>query len=237
MHKHKLPTQFHKYAERLLKGGVYKSIPAWYPVMKAIPPGPSIIRSQLHFNEPSTTISSSNEFTATENRDSTTTNENNFIFKTSSYSQKHLRAKIPKPIKIRYEEDELRKRFYHDHPYELLIPRVLIENNNNDDISSEEEVYKSLFEAEKKHYKISGESVIKYQKFLMSTGKTKNEAYVEACNEFYKIRARQEVEERIAEEQAIVFGSKINKSEVEKTLKKEAKNLKNSNIIQILRRF
>lgn len=35
------------------------------------------------------------------------------------------------PAEMKYEEDELRKRFYHDHPWELARPRVVLESNGN----------------------------------------------------------------------------------------------------------
>lgn len=36
------------------------------------------------------------------------------------------------PVKIRYEEDQLRKEFFRDHPWELARPRVVLENSGND---------------------------------------------------------------------------------------------------------
>lgn len=41
-------------------------------------------------------------------------------------------SKIFKPIQMRYEEDELRKRFYRDHPWELARPRIVLENDGKD---------------------------------------------------------------------------------------------------------
>ena len=66
----------------------------------------------------------------------------------------------------------------------------------------------------------------------------KHEAYVEACNKFYKIRAREEVAERVAEEQALLFGAKRSQSQTERVLWLEHKNLQKSEpqvITQILR--
>ena len=36
------------------------------------------------------------------------------------------------PVNIRYEEDELRKTFFRDHPWELARPRVVLENDGKD---------------------------------------------------------------------------------------------------------
>ncbi|KAI5293802.1 mitochondrial ribosomal small subunit component, partial [Ascosphaera acerosa] len=37
-----------------------------------------------------------------------------------------------RPQELVYEEDELRRRFYRDHPWELARPRVILENRGND---------------------------------------------------------------------------------------------------------
>jgi small subunit ribosomal protein S23 len=36
------------------------------------------------------------------------------------------------PVEIRYEEDELRKEFFRDHPWELARPRILVESSGKD---------------------------------------------------------------------------------------------------------
>jgi hypothetical protein len=81
--------------------------------------------------------------------------------------------------------------------------------------------------------------VIKRQEYLMKKLKMKkHEAYVKACNEFYQIRAREEVAERVAEEQALLFGAKRSQSQTERALWLEHKNLQKSEpqvITQILR--
>ena len=41
-------------------------------------------------------------------------------------------SSIFKPTEIRYEEDQLRKEFFRDHPWELTRPRVVLENNGTD---------------------------------------------------------------------------------------------------------
>lgn len=41
-------------------------------------------------------------------------------------------SKLFKPLEMRYEEDELRKEFFQDHPWELARPRVLVESDGKD---------------------------------------------------------------------------------------------------------
>ncbi|CAG8503218.1 24132_t:CDS:2 [Dentiscutata erythropus] len=187
------PTKLHNHVSRLLAGGIYKAPPIWYPVMKAVPPGSSVLRSPLQFQEPTLPQS------RCEGRN-----------RVKSFAFKHLRTKVARPQKIVYEEDSLRRRFYRDHPYELLRPQSLIEK----EIPVRED-WSTLLNT-KNPTQINGESVIKYQLYLMSNGMSKSEAYAEACNEFYAIRARQEVAERVAEEQALVFGAKRSLSQTEK---------------------
>ncbi|CAG8536407.1 11515_t:CDS:2 [Diversispora eburnea] len=192
------PTKLHNHVSRLLKGGIYKTPPTWYPVMKLYPPGPSILRSPLQFVDPLLT-------------------DNN---KRKDDTSKNLKTKIPRPPKIEFPEDRLRKRFYKDHPYELLKPQTLLENK-----FSNRENWESLL-GNKHPSQVTGESVIKYQLHLISKGMSEREAYAKACNEFYEIRARQEVAERVAEEQALAFGAKRNLSQVEKALWLEKENIK-----------
>lgn len=41
-------------------------------------------------------------------------------------------SKMFKPQPIEYEEDQLRKEFYGDHPWELARPRIILENSGKD---------------------------------------------------------------------------------------------------------
>lgn len=41
-------------------------------------------------------------------------------------------SRMFQPVEIRYEEDQLRKEFFRDHPWELARPRVVLENDGND---------------------------------------------------------------------------------------------------------
>ncbi|CAG8461883.1 11607_t:CDS:2 [Ambispora leptoticha] len=192
------PTQLHYHVEHLMKGGIYSKAPIWYPVMKMFPPGQSLPRA------------SNNNATSTLNK------------KNNKNSTKHLRTKSARPQPIVYPEDALRRQFYRDHPYELLRPRVLMEKEIQVD-----KVWKSLVGDDEDPSEVTGESVIQYQMYLMAhKGMSQRQAYAIACNEFYKIRAREEIEQRVAEEQAIAFGAVRKKSEVEKTMWKEYKEIR-----------
>lgn len=64
-------------------------------------------------------------------------------------------------------------------------------------------------------------SVIQYQLYLMTTGKSEREAYHIATEEFYLHRAQEETEARVAKAQAMAFGLKPRRSFVMNGLKRE----------------
>ena len=41
-------------------------------------------------------------------------------------------SRMFQPLEIHYEEDQLRKEFFRDHPWELARPRVILENDGKD---------------------------------------------------------------------------------------------------------
>ncbi|KAI8047290.1 mitochondrial ribosomal protein S25 [Gilbertella persicaria] len=111
------PTGLAQHVSNMLKGNLMKKTPVWLPVLQAIPPGPSIIRSQ----NPQVNVSGQTEI------------EQQLFTKTQHktrlrHSQKHLRTPPPRPRAIVYPEDRLRRVFYRDHPFELSRPKVLVEN-------------------------------------------------------------------------------------------------------------
>lgn len=122
--------------------------------------------------------------------------------------------------RIRYREDELRKRFFKEHPWELARPVQLLENDGDD---TKHHDWSKITQTGKQ---LSGESVVQRQLYLMtqvSPPMTKDKAYLHACQEFYKLRTFEAVEKRIAMEEAMAFGAQFNKSQVEVGLELEAK--------------
>lgn len=95
-----------------------KKPPVWLSVVQAIPPGPSVIRSQ----NPEANLSGQTEL------------EQSLLSKPQQkhrlrHSEKHLRTPPPRPRAIVYPEDKLRRQFFKDHPFELSRPKVLVEND------------------------------------------------------------------------------------------------------------
>ncbi|KUJ12096.1 mitochondrial ribosomal protein [Mollisia scopiformis] len=120
-------------------------------------------------------------------------------------------SKMFKPQLIEYEEDRLRRNFYKDHPWELARPRIVLENDGRDgqrcDWSSIRQPGRAL----------NGESVVQRQLWLLNNVPDMgiNQAYDIARKEFYALRHEEEVERRVAREEALWTGAYFNKGVLE----------------------
>ncbi|PSK34946.1 37S ribosomal protein S25, mitochondrial [Elsinoe australis] len=111
------------------------------------------------------------------------------------------------PVKIDYPEDKLREEFFGDHPWELARPRTILEDDGKD---YQRQNWNRL---EAPGRPLNGESVVQRQVWLMENeGLTKLEAYDKARKEFYKIREQQDIDRRIAKEEAQYVGAHFGKS-------------------------
>jgi len=206
------PVEVAKHVSGLLKGKLLKAPPTWYAAVKAVPPGPSIIRSQ----NPEANI------TAQSSAEQQFAQANRPIVHTSiRHKQKNLKTKTPKPRPIVYPEDRLRRQFYKDHPFELQRPKLLVETTegiNRTDFS--QLLLPGMHPAQ-----VDGEAVIKYQLHLMITRKlTQRQAYAKATSEFYEVRAQEEAEKRLAQKKITnVFEALAAKKQTQRTLDYEEK--------------
>ncbi|KAI9734764.1 MAG: mitochondrial ribosomal small subunit component [Claussenomyces sp. TS43310] len=129
----------------------------------------------------------------------------------SRRNQKRKPSKLFKPQPIIYEEDHLRGEFYGDHPWELARPRVILEQDGKDaqryDWSRIQQPGKQL----------DGESVVQRQLWLLHNvpNMTSTKAYDQARQEFYAIRHEEDVERRVAKEEALSTGAYFGKSMLE----------------------
>ncbi|KAG0349260.1 mitochondrial ribosomal small subunit component [Podila humilis] len=204
------PAKIHSHVTKLLKGGVIKNPPIWYAATTLAPPSPTFLREQDPSKaNPRATL----PFEDVLQPSSLPKKE----LLRSSRSQKHLRWKPERPQKIVYPEDKLRRRFYEDHPWELRRPRCLVETSGD----GTQRNWASLLQEGRSIAELTGEDVIQYQMYLMSTGKTEREAYHMATSEFYEHRAQEETEARVAKAQAMAFGLKPRRSFVLNGLKRE----------------
>ncbi|KAL5082868.1 hypothetical protein Trisim1_002751 [Trichoderma cf. simile WF8] len=119
--------------------------------------------------------------------------------------------KLFRPQSIAYPEDALRTSFYKDHPWELARPRVVLELDGKD--YQHCDWSKGL---KQKGIPLSGESVVQRQLWLMENEKmSKRKAYDTVRREFYRLRQQEEVEKRIAIEEARYVGAYFGKTRLD----------------------
>jgi small subunit ribosomal protein S23 len=143
--------------------------------------------------------------------------------------------KIFRPMDIGHGEDRLRVEFFGDHPWELARPRVILEDGGNDSVdynwSHIKQPGKRLDGERYLYYLptrlcithlIIWNSVIQRQLYLMNVeGLHKELAYDVARKEFYQYRHLEEVERRIAKEEALSTGAYFGKGPNEISLQLE----------------
>jgi len=120
-------------------------------------------------------------------------------------------SKMFLPQKIVYEEDRLRNEFYADHPWELARPRIILEQDGRD---GEKRDWSRI---EQRGKPLDGESVIQRQLWLSQNvpGMTLAKAYDQARKEFYALRHEEDIERRVAKEEALSTGAYFGKSRLE----------------------
>lgn len=99
-------------------------LPCWVDVMSDIPPSTTLVRNQAQ------------QHPVVRQRVKTIpgTGKNQLVLETEQRRQPQPKKthSLYKPKEVRYEEDQLRKEFFRDHPWELARPRVVLENDGKD---------------------------------------------------------------------------------------------------------
>ncbi|KAL8832318.1 MAG: hypothetical protein Q9170_004930 [Blastenia crenularia] len=181
------PLRVHRTASQLFASERIKSVPPWHEVIGTVPPAQTLVRSQP-----------------------------------LQHQEKRRRPKARKPSKLYqpqrvvYEEDTLRREFYADHPWELARPRVVLENDGKD---AERRDWSLISQPDRP---VDGESVVQRQMFLMhgnpeigqipDPNMTPAKAYDQARKELYEFRLQQDIERRVAKEEAMATGAYFGKS-------------------------
>ncbi|KAB5582401.1 mitochondrial ribosomal protein S25-domain-containing protein [Coniochaeta sp. 2T2.1] len=116
-----------------------------------------------------------------------------------------------KPTRIEYPEDQLRKEFYRDHPWELARPRIIMELDGHD--AKYLDWSKGL---RQRGMALSGESVVQRQLWLMNHKQmNKQQAYDKARKEFYALRQEEDIGRRVAIEEARYVGAYFGKNNLQ----------------------
>jgi small subunit ribosomal protein S23 len=182
--------------------------PAWLGVTADIPPAQVFTRQQP-IQHPLTKVRRKTIQLASNSESQlppTTTTEVTTIRPSRT---KKKASQIFQPVPIRYEEDELRKQFYSDHPWELARPRVVLETTG--DNTSLRDYSRNV---RSPNAPLNGESVVQRQLYLLHNVPdiSESQAYDIARKEFYAHRLREDVERRVAAEEAEAVGADFGKS-------------------------
>ncbi|PYH47477.1 mitochondrial 37S ribosomal protein mS23 [Aspergillus saccharolyticus JOP 1030-1] len=167
-------------------------LPVWADVVGDIPPAQVLVRNQAHQHQ------------LIRQRVKQVGGKNEVIYKVQEKKVKSKKAsRVFLPTEIKYEEDQLRKEFFKDHPWELARPRVLVETTGKDGLKYD---WKKLQQPGKR---LDGESVVQRQLWLLNNvpNMTKSQSYDIARREFYKLRLREDIERRVAAEEAEATGA------------------------------
>ncbi|KAK6379986.1 uncharacterized protein PV06_00141 [Exophiala oligosperma] len=186
-----------------IASGRISTTPIWTDVVRDVPPAQILIRQQPQKHR------------LTRVRTRTLPNG-----RTEQYAQvtEPKKARSTKtqnlftPRHLRYEEDELRKSFFNDHPWELARPRVVLETSG--DQYRNADWSKGV---QQPGIALSGESVVQRQLWLLENVPdiTVPQAYDVARKEFYALRRSEEIRNRIAAEEARHMGARFGKSAIQ----------------------
>ncbi|KAJ5342005.1 hypothetical protein N7541_011129, partial [Penicillium brevicompactum] len=182
--------------------GKTSKLPQWVDVMTEIPPAETLIRTrppqhQLVQQRMKTVDGSSKP---------------QVVFQVQEKRRAPKKAsRLFQPVELKYEEDQLRTEFFRDHPWELARPRLLLETTGKD---FEHYDWSRIQQPGKR---LDGESVVQRQLWLLNNvpDMTKSNAYDIARREFYKLRLREDIERRVAAEEARAYGAEFGPSYLE----------------------
>lgn len=191
--------------------------PAWLGVIADIPPAQVFTRQQP-VQHPLTKIRAK-AISPSSDPDAQLPPRKTFEITTIKPTRSKKKAsQIFQPVPIRYEEDELRKQFYNDHPWELARPRVVLETNG--DNASLHDYSRNV---RAPNAPLNGESVVQRQLYLLHNVPdiSESQAYDIARKEFYAHRLREDIERRVAAEEAEAVGADFGKSLNQRSIETE----------------
>lgn len=114
--------------------GKIRELPCWVDIMQAVPPTSVLTRNQAVKHQLTRQRVRGNSVTGAdevviENQNQQHQQQQG---KRASHRAAKKKSRMFRPMRIEYEEDELRRDFFRDHPWELARPRVLLESNGRD---------------------------------------------------------------------------------------------------------
>jgi len=196
----RIPSQVHKQAARLLLSKYIQNEPAWYQAVLAYPPIPLPSRAPP---------SRSTYDLPPEKRQRVAKN------------RKHG---SPKPLPIHYLEDDVRRRFFRDHPFEAFRPISLVEGGG---VADEHPIIGTEWtRLRQRGRNPSPEDAVKFTVNLHKYHEIPlNEAYAQAIAQFRSLRAEQHVMAVTAVMEAEAYGAIFPPTHIEQNFMKEQDEL------------
>ncbi|PWY86178.1 37S ribosomal protein Rsm25 [Aspergillus heteromorphus CBS 117.55] len=190
--------------------GKFDKLPKWVDAIADIPPAQAIVR----------TPAQQHQLVRQRVKSIPGASKPQVVFEVQEKPIKPKKAsRMFQPVELKYEEDLLRKEFFRDHPWELARPRIVVETTGKDaeghDWSRIQQRGKGL----------DGESVVQRQLWLLNNvpDMTKSFAYDTARREFYRLRLQEDIERRVAAEEAEATGATFGPSRHEIGMELESK--------------
>ncbi|KZT05827.1 uncharacterized protein LAESUDRAFT_813088 [Laetiporus sulphureus 93-53] len=196
----RVASQVHKQASRLLRKGYLKQEPAWYQAVLDHPPLPLPPKAPPE--------RSSYDLPTAESP------------RPTSHSLSHKN----RPLPIYYLEDEIRRQFFQDHPFEAFRPRTLVEGAAIEDEHPIRGI--SWTRLRQRGRNPTPEDAIRFAlnlHFYQEVALT--EAYSTAVAQFRALRSEQEVAKKIALLEAEYMGIRLGPTVVDITFDKEEQAL------------
>ncbi|RPD82319.1 hypothetical protein L226DRAFT_556191 [Lentinus tigrinus ALCF2SS1-7] len=192
----RIANKVHKQASRLLREGYIQREPAWYRAVLNHPPLPLPAReppSRSHFDAP-----------------------------LNAPLTRPAGSKKIQPLKIQYIEDEVRRQFFRDHPFEAFRQTTLVEGAT---VESEHPIRGAEWtRLRQRGRNPTAEDAIRYAVNLYEHhGMDLSSAYASAVAQFRSLRSELLVARAVAQTEAEQLGMEFGPSQVEITFAKEEK--------------
>ncbi|KAF9448180.1 hypothetical protein P691DRAFT_65885 [Macrolepiota fuliginosa MF-IS2] len=196
-------NQVHQQVSRLMRANYIKKEPAWYQAVLQYPPLPLPPRAppiRTEYDQQSSgPVVTSGQAT-------------------------RLRKLKPRPLPIKYIEDDVRRQFFRDHPFEAFRPKTLVEGAG---IESPHSVKgEEWMRLRQRGRNPSPEDAIQFAVNLhQHHNLSLSQAYLRAVAQFRALRSEHHIASTFAVNEAETFGAIFENTEIENTFEREKKAL------------
>ncbi|TEB38931.1 hypothetical protein FA13DRAFT_418979 [Coprinellus micaceus] len=189
----RIANQVHQQVSRLMQGNLIRREPVWYKAVLDNPP------LALPPKTPPARTAYDKKPTLKEGK---------------AYPQN------PKPLPIHYIEDDLRRQFFRDHPFEAFRPRTLVESDRIEDAHPiQKEAWTRLRQRGRNP---SSEDAVQFALNLYQYhGLPLSEAYARSIAQFRALRSEHHVASTFAVMEAQALGATFLSSEIDRSFEKE----------------